>query len=68
MFHKKLDMRFKELPNVFGIVVVVLVKGYDKDGTDQYNTVLQIWKKDNLKLNKDKCNFRCTIILWANLY
>ena len=49
--------------NVFGIVEYILVVGYDDNGKDHDNTlsrVLQICKEANLKLNKDKCCFRCS--------
>ena len=53
------------MPNVFGIADDILVIGYDEDGKDHdvavYN-VLRQCKEVNLKLNKDKCHFRCTSI------
>ena len=42
-----------------------LVIGYDEDGTDHDTAVHKVsrWCKEvNLKLNKDKCHFRCTSI------
>ena len=53
------------MPNVFGIVDDILVAGYEADGNDHDKTVwrvLQGCKQVNLKLNKDKCHFRCTLI------
>ena len=62
---KKIDEIFTDIPNVFGIADDILVIGYDEDGTDHdkaaYN-VLRQCKEVNLKLNKDKCHFRCTSI------
>ena len=50
---------------MFGIADDILVVGYDDDGRDHDKTVwkvLQRWSKVILKLNKDKCHFRCTSI------
>ena len=70
MFQRKIDEIFKDLPNVFDITDDILVVGYDRDGKD-YDTlqrVLQRCRQVNLKLNKDKCHFRCTQVLffWQN--
>ena len=61
----KIDEIFNDVPNVFGIVDDILVIGCDNDGT--YNDamvckVLQRCEEVNLKLNKEKCHFRCTSI------
>ena len=51
------------MPNVFGIADDILVIGYDKDGTDNDKAVYSVLRQCqdvNLKLNKDKCHFRCT--------
>ena len=43
------------------------VIGYDKDRTDHdiaVHKVLRWCKEVNIKLNKDKCHFRCTSILF----
>ena len=43
----------------------ILVVGYDGDVKDHDETgwqVLQICRNINLKLNKDKCHFRCTSV------
>ena len=53
------------MPNVFGIADDILVIGYDKDGTDHDEAVYKVlkWHQDvNLKLNKEKCHFRCMAI------
>ena len=55
------------MPNIFGIADDILVIGYDEDGTDHdkavYNMLRQC-REVNLKLNKDKCHFSCTSILF----
>ena len=56
---------FNDLPNVFGIADDILVIGYDKDGMDHDEAVYNVLRQCqdvNLKLNKDKCHFRCTSI------
>ena len=56
---------FKDLPNVFGIANDILVAGYEADGKDHDKTVwrvLQRCRQVNLKLDKDKCHFRCTSV------
>ena len=67
MFQCTIDEIFSDMPNVFGITDDILVIGYDKDRKDHneavYN-VLRQCKEVNLKLNKDKCHFRCTSILF----
>ena len=65
MFQCKIDEIFNDIPNVFGIADDILVIGYDKDGTDHDEAVYKVlrWCQDvNLKLNKEKCHFRCTSI------
>ena len=53
------------MPSMFGITDDILVIGYDKDWAD-YNAavhkVLQWCEEVNLKLNKEKCHFRCISI------
>ena len=65
MFQRKIDEIFNDIPNIFGIADDILVIGYDKVGADHnkavYNVLSQCWDV-NLKLNKDKCHFRCTSI------
>ena len=65
MFQCKIDEIFSDMPNVFGITDDMLVIGYDDDGTDRdamVHKVLQRCEEVNLKLNKEKCYFRCTSI------
>ena len=65
MFQHKIDKIFNNIPNVFGIADDILIIGYDKDGTDHDRAVYRVLRhcRDvNLKLNKDKCHFRCTSI------
>ena len=65
MFQHKIDEIFSNMPNIFGITDNILVIGYKGDGTDHDATihkVLQQCEEVNLKLNKEKCHFRCTSI------
>ena len=67
MFQRKIDGIFNDMPNVFSITDDNLVVGYEDDGRDHdetVQTVLQRCRKVNLKLNKDKCHFRCTSVLF----
>ena len=53
------------MPNVFGIVDDILVIRYEENGADHDATVHKVrWRCEvvNLKLNKEKCHFRCTSI------
>ena len=53
------------MPNVFGIADDILVIGYDKDGTGHDEAVYKVYnqcQEVNLKVNKEKCHFRCTSI------
>ena len=63
MFQQETDEKLRELPNVFGIADNNLVADYDVDGEDHdrmLHIVLQICRKENVKLNEDKCHFWCT--------
>ena len=65
MFQCKLDAIFNDIPNIFGIAEDILVIGCDDNGADHdavVRKVLQRCKEVNLKLNKEKCHFRCTSI------
>ena len=65
MFQRKIDEIFKDIHNIFGIVDDILVAGYEADGKDHDEMVqreLQRCRPVNLKLNKDKCHFRCTSV------
>ena len=65
MFQWKIDKIFNHMPNVFGIADDILVIGYDKDGADHDEAVYNVLRQCqdiNLKLNKEKCHFRCTSI------
>ena len=67
MFQQKIDEIFHDMPNIFGIADEILVVGYDDDGRDHdemVQMVLQRCREVNLQLNKDKCCFRCTSILF----
>ena len=53
------------MPNIFGIADDILVIGYDKDGADHDEAIYYVLRQCqdvNLKLNKEKCHFRCTSI------
>ena len=53
------------MPNVFGIMDDILFIGYDDNGADHdavVHRVLQRCEEVNIKLNKEKCHFRCTSI------
>ena len=65
MFQHKTDKICNDMPNVFGIADDILVIGYDKDGAYHGKAVYSVLRQCqdvNLKLNKDKCHFRCTSI------
>ena len=65
MFQRKTDDIFKDLRNVLGIEDDILVVGYDCDGKDHDDTLQNYYKhadRVKLKLNKDKCHFRCTSV------
>ena len=64
LFQRKIDMLFQGLPNVFGIADDVLITGCNmaRDHDATLNTLLRICRQASLKLNKDKCLFRCTSI------
>ena len=67
MFQHKIDEIFNDMPNVFGIADDILVMRYDKNGADHgkaVHGVLRQCQDVNLKLNKEKCHFRCTSILF----
>ena len=63
MFQCKIDEIFNDIPNAFGIADDILVIGYDEDRTDHDKAVYKVLRQCqdvNLKLNKEKCHFRCT--------
>ena len=65
MFQYKIDEIFNDMPNVFGLADDILVTGYDKDGGDHDEVVYKVLKQCqdvNLKLNREKCHFRCMSI------
>ena len=65
MFQGKMDELFHGLPNVFVIADDILAAGFNylrKDHDATLDKVLRLCRKANLKLNKDKCLFRCTSI------
>ena len=63
MCQRKINKILKELPNVFVIANDISVIGYDNNGGEHERIlckVFQICRKENLKLNKDKFNLKCT--------
>ena len=57
MFQRRIDKLFHRVPNVFGIADDILIVGFDDFGKDHDETVskvLEIWRKANVKLNKDE--------------
>ena len=47
----------------------ILVIGYDKDETDHDEAVYKVLRQCQdvkFKIKKDKCHFRCTLILFFN--
>ena len=64
MFQQKIDEMFNGLLNVFSISDILIV-GYDavtRDNDKTLTEVMKICQQENLKLLKNKCNFRCTRI------
>ena len=61
----EIDELLEGLPNVFGIADHILIAecdNMDRDCNATLNKVLRICRQTNLKLNKDKCFFRCMSI------
>ena len=60
-----MDEMFSGMLNVFGIANDILIADFDEHGRDHDEmlyTVLWIFRQSSLKLNKDKCLFRCKSI------
>ena len=65
MFQCKIDEIFSDITNIFGIMDDILVIGYDKNGADHDTLVHKVLcrcEEVSVKLNKEKCHFRCTSI------
>ena len=65
MFQRKIDKLFSGMTKVFNIANDILNAGFDelgKDHNEALGKVLQVCMQANLKLNKDKYLFMCTII------
>ena len=57
------------MPHVFGIADHSLIAGFDEWGKDHDGTLekaLWVSSQANLKLNKDKCLFRCMCISFSD--
>ena len=62
MFQCKIDRIFKVMPNVFGTADDISIVEYNSDERDHNGTLIQIVQichQQNLKVNKNKCHFRC---------
>ena len=69
MFKCKIDEIFRELSNPFGIACDILIVGYDDDCKDydkMLRPVMQIYRKGNLRCNKDNCHFLCMRVPFFN--
>ena len=67
MILRKKDDIFKELQIGFGIADYILIVGSKADDRDSNTTLrhmMQICQQENMKLNKNKCHFRCIRILF----
>ena len=67
MFQRKIDELFQGLPNMFSFLDSVLIAGFnnmDGDYDAALNKVLRTCRQPNLKLNKDRCLFWHTNILF----
>ena len=63
MFQCKIEGIFNDMPNVFSIADDTLVIGYNETDHDEaVCSMLRQCQEVNLKLNEDKCHFRCTSI------
>ena len=65
MFQVKIDELFSSISNEFRISDDILIASFSECGKNHNKTsqkVLQVCRQVNLKLNKDKCIFRCTRI------
>ena len=77
MFQRMRDDLFQGLPNVFGIADDILIAWFDDMGSDHnatWSKALGICRQASLKLNIDKCLFRCTsktffseVISWSSV-
>ena len=64
MFQKKIEKLLHGIPDICSIADDILIPCFDEQGRDDavmLDKVLRICRT-NLKLNRDKCLFRCTSI------
>ena len=53
---------FKDIPTICGFADDICIVRYEGSSHDQRTTlrqVMEMCRRENLKLNKDKCHFRC---------
>ena len=65
MFQKKIAKLYNWMPNVFSTTDYILIAGFDELGREHHTPsekVPRICRQATLKLNKDKCLYRCTRI------
>ena len=63
MFQRKIDKIFIELPKVIGIAGDILIVEYDCYRHDRKLCQVPLkCRKENLRLSKNKCHFRCTSV------
>ena len=62
MPQQKIDELFMDMLNIVDITDGILIDGYNENIPD-HDTMLrydmQMCRKENLRLNKEKCHFRC---------
>ena len=62
IFQQKIEETLKDLLNVLGSAHDILIVGYDMDSRDpnrMLRQVIHIFHWENLRLNKNKCHFKC---------
>ena len=70
MFQKRIGELFSGMPNVCEIADDFVTAGFDERGKDWDETlekVLWVCRQTILKLNKDKCLFRCMSIFFGKI-
>ena len=65
MFQKKVYELFSGMPSVFSIADDILIVHFNEQGKDHDSTLYKVHmlhRQADVKLNEDKCLFRCTNI------